>query len=167
MSQRRKHSHNAAKNITPFETALNINLVASWYLWLWSNTRLKKRVISNFVWGTSTGAGAPKRRLYVIECARLESWRDVHHSLKTTELTCEWPSPRRMVLTSGGWSEDATGRTTHWNLKKNVWFSHRYREHVTWRKVTKGRGKCYVFKRNKMPGLSECLHPYRTWRLSR
>lgn len=62
----------------------------------------------------------PKCHLYAIECVRLESCRDVHHSLKITELTCEWPSPRRMVLTSGGCSEDATGRTTNRNLKKTV-----------------------------------------------
>jgi len=39
VSQRRKHSHNAAKNITPVETALNMNHIASCHLWLSSNTR--------------------------------------------------------------------------------------------------------------------------------
>ena len=47
VSQRRKHSHNAAKNITAVQTAPNINHIASCHLWLSSNTRQKKEVTRN------------------------------------------------------------------------------------------------------------------------
>ena len=53
----------------------------------------------------------PKLHLHVTECVRLESWRDVQHSLKTTELTCEWPSPHSIVLTSGDWRCDTSHGT--------------------------------------------------------
>jgi hypothetical protein len=37
----------------------------------------------------------------VIECLNLEPWRDVHHVLKTTALTCECLRPRCVALTIG------------------------------------------------------------------
>lgn len=61
----------------------------------------KKKGHSHFCMGHQCRGRCPKLHLYVTESVRLESCRYVHHSLKTTELTCEWPSPRSMVLTSG------------------------------------------------------------------
>lgn len=60
VSQRRRHCHNGAKNITPAETALNANHTASCHLWLWSNTRLEKKVTRTFIWGAAVQEQVPE-----------------------------------------------------------------------------------------------------------